>query len=140
MPDGPRARDPGAGLSGLEFGLAIPGTVGGAIWANAGAHDADIEAVLETALVMTADGTEARLDPDALALGYRDSRLKHWAAPAGPAEIVVSATFRLAAATPEEIRERLDEIRRWRQAHQPLGIPERRLVLPATRPTTPPAG
>jgi UDP-N-acetylmuramate dehydrogenase len=112
-----------AGLTGLEFGLAIPGTVGGAVWANAGAHDADVRAVLETALVMTADGTEARLDPDGLGLGYRDSRLKHRATPAGLAEIVVSATFRLDPATPDEIRQRLDDIRRWRQAHQPLGIP-----------------
>jgi UDP-N-acetylmuramate dehydrogenase len=125
-----------AGLSGLEFGLAIPGTVGGAVWANAGAHESDVRAILESALVMTADGSETRLDPEGLALGYRDSRLKR--APGSAvatadgsdadgttrvAEVVVTATFRLVPATPDEIRERLDEIRRWRQAHQPLGIP-----------------
>ena len=47
-----------AGLTGLEFGLAIPGTVGGAVWANAGAHDAEVAAVLESARVLDADGTE----------------------------------------------------------------------------------
>ena len=51
-----------AGLAGLEFGLAIPGNVGGAVWANAGAHASDVAAVLETALVLQADGSEARLD------------------------------------------------------------------------------
>jgi UDP-N-acetylmuramate dehydrogenase len=111
-----------AGLSGLEFGLAIPGTVGGAVWANAGAHDADVRAVLEQAVVMTAEGAEASLDPSALALGYRDSRLKHPPA-GGPVEVVLTATFRLRPATPDEIRDRLDEIRHWRQAHQPLGLP-----------------
>jgi UDP-N-acetylmuramate dehydrogenase len=112
----------GAGLTGLEFGLAIPGTVGGAVWANAGAHGSDVRAVLESALVLAADGTETRLDRAGLGLGYRDSRLKH-PAPDAPAEVVVGATFRLLPATPEEIRDRLDEIRHWRQAHQPLGIP-----------------
>jgi UDP-N-acetylmuramate dehydrogenase len=112
----------GAGLSGLEFGLAIPGTVGGAVWANAGAHESDVRAVLESALVLAADGSEGRLDPAGLGLGYRDSRLKHPSA-GGPAEVVVGATFRLQPASADEIRERLDEIRRWRQAHQPLGIP-----------------
>jgi UDP-N-acetylmuramate dehydrogenase len=112
-----------AGLSGLEFGLAIPGTVGGAVWANAGAHESDVRAILESALVMAADGTETRQDPDGLALGYRDSRLKHPVEPGAHPEIVVAATFRLGPATPDEIRERLDDIRRWRQAHQPLGIP-----------------
>ena len=112
----------GAGLTGLEFGLAIPGTVGGAVWANAGAHESDVRAVLESALVLAADGTETRLDRAGLGLGYRDSRLKH-PAPGAPAEVVVGATFRLLPATPEEIHDRLDEIRHWRQAHQPLGIP-----------------
>lgn len=107
-----------AGLTGLEFGLAIPGTVGGAVWANAGAHDSDVAAVLEAADVLLADGTEVRLGVDDLELRYRDSRLKHQ-----PAEVVLDATFRLRPADPATIAGRLDEIRRWRREHQPLGIP-----------------
>jgi UDP-N-acetylmuramate dehydrogenase len=110
-----------AGLSGLEFGLAIPGTVGGAVWANAGAHESDIATILESADVLLADGTEARLPAAELALAYRDSRLKHPGD--GAAEIVLAATFRLLAASADEIKARLDDIRRWRQAHQPLGLP-----------------
>ena len=108
-----------AGLSGLEFGLAIPGTVGGAVWANAGAHGSDMRAILVEALVVTADGGEAALRPDELGMGYRETRLKH-AAPGRP-EVVVAATFELQPAEPGTITARLDEIRRWRQAHQPLG-------------------
>jgi UDP-N-acetylmuramate dehydrogenase len=111
-----------AGLSGLEFGLAIPGTVGGAVWANAGAHGSDIRAIVDSADVLLADGTEARLPAAELGLAYRDSRFKR---PAGSAieEIVLGARFRLVPADAAVIRERLDDIRRWRQAHQPLGIP-----------------
>ena len=120
-----------AGLSGLEFGLAVPGTAGGAVWANAGAHGSDVKAVIESADVLLADGTERRLAADELSLAYRESRFKHPASGAGdggdasaaPAEIVMVARFALEPATPEVIRERLDDIRRWRQAHQPLGIP-----------------
>ena len=50
-----------AGLTGLEFGLAIPGSVGGAVWANAGAHDSDVAGVLESASVLPADGREVVL-------------------------------------------------------------------------------
>jgi UDP-N-acetylmuramate dehydrogenase len=107
-----------SGLSGLEFGLAVPGTVGGAVWANAGAHESDVAAVLESADVLLADGTEARLPTGDLALAYRDSRLKQ-----APAEVVLAATFALTVAEAGEIKERLDDIRRWRQAHQPLGLP-----------------
>lgn len=111
-----------AGLAGLEFGLAIPGNVGGAVWANAGAHGADVAAVLESATVLAPDGTEARLDASGLGLAYRDSRLKH-PVEGAPAEVVLAATFRLAPADPETLRARLEEIRRWRREHQPLGIP-----------------
>jgi UDP-N-acetylmuramate dehydrogenase len=111
-----------AGLTGLEFGLAIPGTVGGAVWANAGAHESDVAAVLDSADVLTADGAEQRLAAGDLALTYRDSRLKREPGD-GPREWVLAATFRLEAADADTIKGRLDEIRRWRQAHQPLGLP-----------------
>jgi UDP-N-acetylmuramate dehydrogenase len=111
-----------AGLTGLEFGLAIPGTIGGAVWANAGAHGADVRAVIESADVLLRDGTEARVPAAELGLGYRDSRFKQ-PTDAGAAEIVLAARFALAPADAETIRDRLDDIRRWRQAHQPLGLP-----------------
>jgi UDP-N-acetylmuramate dehydrogenase len=110
-----------AGLTGLEFGLAIPGTVGGAVWANAGAHGSDVAGVLVGAGVIGEEGTEATLDPSALGLAYRVSILKH--APDGRPRVVTSATFQLAQEDPAVITERLDAIRRWRQAHQPLGMP-----------------
>lgn len=111
-----------AGLSGLEFGLAIPGTVGGAVWANAGAHDADIAGVLESARVLDATGAEAIIPVADLALAYRDSRFKH-GPPGEPPELILEATFVLEPADPDTIKARLDDIRRWRQAHQPLGLP-----------------
>ena len=111
-----------AGLTGLEFGLAIPGTVGGAVWANAGAHESDVASVLEAARVLDAAGSEVVVTGDELAFAYRDSRFKH-TAPDGPPEVVLEATFRLEPADADTIKARLDDIRRWRQAHQPLGIP-----------------
>ncbi len=111
-----------AGLTGLEFGLAIPGTVGGAVWANAGAHEAEVAGILESARVLDASGGESIVAAADLGFSYRDSRFKHPASD-GPAELVVEATFALAEADPDTIKSRLDDIRRWRQAHQPLGLP-----------------
>jgi UDP-N-acetylmuramate dehydrogenase len=111
-----------AGLTGLEFGLAIPGTAGGAVWANAGAHGSDVASILESADVLLADGTEQRLPADQLGLAYRESRFKHQP-PDQPAEVVIGARFRLEPADADLIKQRLDDIRHWRQAHQPLGIP-----------------
>ena len=107
-----------AGLSGLEFGLAVPGTVGGAVWANAGAHGSDIAAVLESVTMLRVDGTEGEEPAAALALAYRDSRFKRSAG-----ELVLTATFRLRPADPAVIKAGLDEIRHWRREHQPLGRP-----------------
>ncbi len=126
-----------AGLTGLEFGLAIPGTVGGAVWANAGAHGSDIAAVLESARVLRVDDSEADESVETLGLAYRESRLKHpsaqWSADAlaapepsaggGSVDIVLEATFHLTPSDPAAIEARLDEIRRWRQQHQPLNRP-----------------
>jgi UDP-N-acetylmuramate dehydrogenase len=117
-----------AGLSGLEFGLAIPGTVGGAVWANAGAHEADVAAILETAAVLRNDGSEAQLSSAELGLAYRDSRLKvapgaDGVTPLVAGDVVLSAAFRLRPAPTEDVRAGLDEIRAWRRAHQPLGLP-----------------
>jgi len=109
------------GLTGLEFGLAIPGTVGGAVWANAGAHDADIAGVLESARVLAGDGTESVVAAADLGFAYRNSRFKVAGHP-WP-DIVIEATFRLSPADPDLIKQRLDDIRRWRQAHQPIGLP-----------------
>jgi len=111
-----------AGLSGLEFGLAIPGTVGGAVWANAGAHESDVATILDSARILASDGTESVVPAAELGLAYRDTRLKH-PPEDGPPELVVEATFRLEPADPDTIKTRLDDIRRWRQAHQPLGLP-----------------
>lgn len=109
------------GLSGLEFGLAIPGTVGGAVWANAGAHESDVAGRLTEASVIRADGTEQTLSRADLGLAYRESVLKH-CVPGAP-DVVTWASFALEPAEPDVIAERLDDIRRWRQTHQPLGIP-----------------
>ena len=84
-----------AGLGGLEYGLAIPGTVGGSVWANAGAHESDTAGVLASATVVLADGTERELPVAELGFAYRHSRFKDAAAAADgdPGEVVLSATF-----------------------------------------------
>ena len=125
-----------AGLTGLEYGLAIPGTVGGAVWANAGAHGSDTASVLESATVLLADGTEAVRPVGELGFSYRHSRFKDANAGAiSPAEIVLGAVFRLRAADPADIKARLDDIRTWRREHQPLGIPSAGSVFRIRRAT-----
>jgi UDP-N-acetylmuramate dehydrogenase len=109
------------GLSGLEFGLAIPGSVGGAVWANAGAHGSDVATVIESAELLRPDGDVVTVPAAELGLSYRDSRLKRSHGDAS--DVVLSATFRLSPLAPEAIGARLDEIRRWRREHQPLTRP-----------------
>lgn len=112
----------GAALTGAEFALAIPGSLGGAVWANAGAHGTEIADVVESVDVVTADGSEARVPASALGFGYRDSRLKH-PVEGTVGDVVIAASLRLRPEDPGVVAARLDEIRRWRREHQPLGIP-----------------
>src|ERR1700753_1204836 len=83
------AQAAGGGLSGLEFGINIPGTAGGAVRMNANAYGGQLAEVLEWVEVTTAAGTERR-DPGSLGFVYRNSNL-------GPAEVVTRASFALHA-------------------------------------------
>jgi UDP-N-acetylmuramate dehydrogenase len=106
------------GLGGLAFGVAIPGTVGGAVRMNAGAHGGEIRDVLEWAEVarMGADGGLERWDLQRLGFSYRHSALARDA-------IVVRAQLRLASADAERIAADMAEMRQWRRDHQPINEP-----------------
>jgi UDP-N-acetylmuramate dehydrogenase len=106
-----------AGLTGLEFGLAIPGTVGGAVWANAGAHGADVAGILGSVTVLGADGVVTSRPVGDLAMSYRESHFK------STDDLILIATFHLAPADHATIKANLDEIRAWRRGHQPLNMP-----------------
>jgi UDP-N-acetylmuramate dehydrogenase len=108
------ARAVRAGLSGLEFGVNIPGTVGGAVKMNANAYGGDLSRVLEWVEVATGEGTGRRA-PGELGFSYRRSNL-------GPREIVARASFALSPADPESVKATLAELRAARRAAQPSGI------------------
>ena len=100
-----------AGLGAFEFACAIPGTIGGGVWMNAGAYGGDFSQVLERALVATAEGT-GWLTPTELGLSYRHSDLRH-------GQVVVRAELRLRPRPPEEIRVEIRELNAMRKAAQP---------------------
>jgi len=108
------ARAAGWGLTGLEFGVNIPGTVGGAVRMNANAYGGELGKVLDVVTVSTAAGAESRR-PDELGLRYRGSEL-------GEREIVTAATFALSEADPAEVKATMGEMRRRRKEAQPSGI------------------
>jgi UDP-N-acetylmuramate dehydrogenase len=108
------ARAARAGLSGLEFGVNIPGTVGGAVKMNANAYGGDLSRVLEWVEIATPEGT-GRRGPDELGFSYRRSNL-------GPREVVARASFALSEADPETVKAALAEMRAARRAAQPSGI------------------
>jgi UDP-N-acetylenolpyruvoylglucosamine reductase len=104
-----RARD--AGLGGLEFACAIPGTAGGGVWMNAGAYGSDWSAILVRALVATAAGT-GWLTPAELGLSYRHSDLEH-------GQVVAAVEYRLVERDPVEIRAEIKDLVARRKSTQP---------------------
>jgi len=103
------------GLAGLEFGTSIPGTLGGAVWANAGAHGREIcDVVTGVDAWDPGDGTVATLAGDDFAFAYRESRFKH------RPEVVVSASLALEAGEPAAIAARVAANQAQRVATQPL--------------------
>ena len=108
------ARAAREGLSGLEFGVNIPGTVGGAVRMNANAYDGDLARVLEWAEIVSPAGRERR-EPRELDFAYRSSGLRE-------GEVVARAVFGLAPAEPDAVKRTLAEMRARRRAAQPSGI------------------
>ncbi|HZV73703.1 MAG TPA: UDP-N-acetylmuramate dehydrogenase [Conexibacter sp.] len=108
------ARAANAGLSGIEFGVNIPGTVGGAVRMNANAYGGELARVLEWVDVATADCVERRM-PAQLDFAYRRSNL-------GAGEVVARASFQLTPAPVEQVKATLADMRTRRKAAQPSGI------------------
>jgi len=107
------------GYSGMEWGISIPGTVGGGVVNNAGAHWLDVQRSLITADVIDGEGRRDRLTPPDLAYRYRESALK--SAHATQTHLVVTgARFRLEPEQPEVALRRIEEFREHRQRTQPI--------------------
>jgi UDP-N-acetylmuramate dehydrogenase len=127
------------GLSGLEWGAGVPGTIGGAVVSNAGAHGADVSDTLRSARVLFVDFTKGQVEvrdlaASELALAYRHSRFRatrritfddegHPSVPprrlVEPAEMILGGTFALTSAPVEEVRARVARYRQHRKETQP---------------------
>jgi len=108
------AKTAGWGLAGLEFGINIPGTAGGAVKMNANAYGGRLADVLEWVRICTADGARQVVPAD-LDLEYRHSNIQ-------ADQVVSRVSFRLTPDEPENIKARLAEMRQWRKDAQPSGI------------------
>ncbi|MEI3336249.1 MAG: UDP-N-acetylmuramate dehydrogenase [Clostridium sp.] len=104
-------------LTGLEFACGIPGSVGGAVFMNAGAYNGEIKNVIKEAQVITSSGEIVTLSKDELELGYRTSKVMK------DNSIVINATFKLEKGNKEEIKETIDDLTQKREEKQPLEYP-----------------
>ncbi len=104
-------------LSGLEFACGIPGSVGGALFMNAGAYGGEIKDVLTSAKVVDRDGRLLTLMADELDLDYRTSNIPD------KGYIVLEATFDLKQESYEEIKAIMDDLTEKRESKQPLEYP-----------------
>ncbi len=111
-------RTAGLGLRGLEWGVGVPGSVGGAVRMNAGGHGSDVRAILIRAWIWDLDGEPGdgarEVDAADLGLAYRQSAI-------GPLQVVVAAEFALRPGDRGEAEAEIAAVVRWRREHQPGG-------------------
>ena len=105
------------GLSGLEFAHGIPGTVGGAVFMNAGAYGSEMKDILTQVQVLTPDGEVLHLSPVECAFSYRHSRF------CTSGELILGAAVRLRPGGPTAIREEMQRLWQQRREKQPLEYP-----------------
>jgi UDP-N-acetylmuramate dehydrogenase len=103
------------GLTGLEFLVGIPGTIGGAVKMNAGAHGSEIFDHITSVELLT-DGSIQQIDKNSLEFGYRYLQLE-------PNKIIISANFQLAAGLPENISATMDTCLQKRRETQKVKLP-----------------
>lgn len=106
-----------AGLTGLEFAAGIPGTIGGAVVMNAGAYDGEMKDILAQAAVLGEDGKIQNLSAEELDLSYRHSCIPERNG------VVLNASLQLKKGNPDDIRARMEELRKKRTEKQPLEYP-----------------
>lgn len=104
-------------LSGLEFAYGIPGTVGGAVYMNAGAFGGEIKDIILSADAVGKDGSVRKVTSKEMALGYRQSCFQE------SGEVVSSAVFKLESGNYDEIQDKMVELMGRRREKQPLDFP-----------------
>jgi len=108
-------RTAAAGLTGLEWAVGVPGSVGGGVRMNAGGHGSDVsETLVRCRLVDLATGADKDIAKDDLALGYRSSAVSSH-------DVVLHATFGLAHGDRAASEAQIADIVRWRRENQPGG-------------------
>lgn len=106
-----------ASLSGLEFAAGIPGSVGGAVFMNAGAYGGETEFVIKSVRVLTREGKFKTYTHDEMEFGYRHSLVQE------TGDIVISATFGLEPGDKWAIKAKMEYFNGLRRAKQPLEYP-----------------
>jgi UDP-N-acetylmuramate dehydrogenase len=104
-------------LTGLEFAYGIPGSVGGAVYMNAGAYGGETKDVIAAVTYLTPEGEEGVYTPDQLGFGYRTSIFKQ------NSNIILFAKYKLSQGDPAAIRARMDDVMNRRRSKQPLEFP-----------------
>jgi len=103
-------------LAGMEFCAGIPGSVGGAVWMNAGAYGNEIKDIIQTISLLTTEGEKITMRREEISFGYRSSCL--------PSEsIILNAKFKLKKGQSEQIKGKISEIILSRQKKHPLNFP-----------------
>lgn len=105
------------GLTGFEFASGIPGTLGGACVMNAGAYGGEMRDVLTEITVLTPKGDVFRIPQEEMELGYRTSVVSR------KGYIVLEARMQLKRGNPQEIKAKMEELRKKRVSKQPLEYP-----------------
>lgn len=106
------------GLSGFEFASGIPGSIGGAVFMNAGAYGGEIKDLAESVRLMSSDGSAVRdVDAGEMGFGYRTSNIQR------SGDIVLSVSFRLRNDEPAGIAARVSELAAKRNSKQPVNFP-----------------